>query len=324
MSNTILQLNNVWTENRSSTGVKHILQGVSLSLHKNEILAIVGESGCGKSMTLQTILQLLPNNICITGGCVQFGNRDLTKMSPREIIPIRGKEIGIIFQDPIRSLDPTMTIGLQLLTTIYAHTNTNKINAKKLAISTLRAVGFNEPDKIFNRYPHTLSGGQCQRAMIAIALVLSPSLLLADEPTTSLDKVAQHEILQLLRSIKEKQDVSILFVSHDLQAVSFIADRIAVMYQGKIVEIGRTQQIFSNPRHPYTNNLLASILTNSSTPKTPMSSYQKTNHIPASQTGCTYAHLCPEAIDCCFYAPPKYYESADSHGCICWLDSGLE
>lgn len=319
MKNEILRVCDLRNESRQLGMVTPILRGVSFSLGTREILAIVGESGCGKSMTLQSILQLPPTNIYTTGGSIQLQGRELTACTAKELSAIRGREIGMIFQDPVRSLDPTMTIERQMLTTIQAHQSVSKSQARAMAQEALAEVGFETPEQILRRYPHTLSGGQCQRVMIAIALLLSPRVLLADEPTTSLDVIAQHEILGLLRSLKEKRDISILFVSHDLRVVSSLADRIAVMYRGKIVEIGDTEQILHQPQHPYTKSLLSSAPSVAYAPKSLINTHQLRRAIPPEYTGCPYTGICPEAMNICLKKAPVYAEDEAGHGSACWL-----
>lgn len=314
----MLRVQALRSEVRSAGEASPILQGVSFDLHRHEILAIVGESGCGKSMTLQSILQLTPPGIRTTAGSIRLEGRELTACPAAELSAIRGRKIGMIFQDPVRSLDPTMPVGRQLITTIRAHCPMPRAGAAARAREMLREVGFPDPDRILPRYPHTLSGGQCQRVMIALALVSDPPVLLADEPTTALDVVAQREILALLRRLKDTRGMSILIVSHDLRVVSSIADRIAVMYRGRIVETGSTADVLRSPRHPYTGSLLSAAPSAARAPKSPIPTHRAVPGL-ARGSGCPCTGICPDVMNICQNKNPPYTASGDGHGAACWL-----
>lgn len=236
------------------------IRGVSFDLAKGETLAIVGESGSGKSVTTKSIMRLLPeSNSEYKEGQILFNGKDLTKVSEKEMQKIRGKDISMIFQDPMTSLNPTMKVGRQIMEPILKHQKTSKAAAKKQAMDLLRLVGIPNPEARFEQYPHQFSGGMRQRVVIAISLACNPKVLIADEPTTALDVTIQAQILELMKDLQKKIDTSIIFITHDLGVVANVADRVAVMYGGKIVEIGTVDEIFYNPKHPYTWGLLSSM-----------------------------------------------------------------
>jgi oligopeptide transport system ATP-binding protein len=236
------------------------VRGVSFDLFKGETLAIVGESGSGKSVTAQTLMKLIPMPPGkITGGQIMLDGTDIVSKTEKEMENIRGKEISMIFQDPMTSLNPTMKVGKQIKEVLIKHQNMSKTEANARATELLKLVGIPMPEKRMNQYPHEFSGGMRQRAMIAIALAASPKLLIADEPTTALDVTIQAQILDLMNELQAKMDTSIIFITHDLGVVANIADRVAVMYAGQIVETGTVDEIFYDPRHPYTWGLLASM-----------------------------------------------------------------
>lgn len=252
----------------TSSGPVSAIRGVRLDLFQGETVAIVGESGSGKSVTTKAVLGILSENGKIEKGSIQFTydrdgeevTRDLTKLSDQEMQRhIRGKRIAMVFQDPMTSLDPTMTIGSQIIEGMQEHYRTSFHEAKEKAIELLELVGITDPEKRFKQYPHQLSGGMRQRVVIAIALACEPEILICDEPTTALDVTIQAKILRLLKEIQQKTNVAIIFITHDLGVVANIADYVAVMYAGKIIEKGSVEEIFYDPRHPYTWGLLSSI-----------------------------------------------------------------
>lgn len=242
-------------------GKVRAIRGVNFHLNKGETLAIVGESGSGKSVTTRSIMRLLSSNANIDAGQILFKGNDIVGKSEREMQKIRGKEIAMIFQDPMTSLDPTMPIGKQVAESLRKHNKVSKKEGQKAALELLKLVGIPEAEKRINSYPHQFSGGQRQRIVIAIALVCYPEILIADEPTTALDVTIQAQILELLKEIQTKIDTSIIFITHDLGVVANVADRVAVMYGGRIVEVGTSEEIFYNPQHPYTWGLLGSMPT---------------------------------------------------------------
>ncbi|WP_407389521.1 ABC transporter ATP-binding protein [Carnobacterium jeotgali] len=237
------------------------IRGVSFDLKKGETLAIVGESGSGKSVTTRSIMRLLSQNANVENGEILFNGEDLIKKSEKEMQGIRGKEIAMIFQDPMTSLNPTMTIGKQISEPIRLHQKLNKDDARKRALELLNLVGLPDAERRMKQYPHQFSGGQRQRIVIAIALACNPEVLIADEPTTALDVTIQAQILDLMKELQKKIATSIIFITHDLGVVANVADRVAVMYAGKIVEIGTVDEIFYNPQHPYTWGLISSMPT---------------------------------------------------------------
>ncbi|MGM9923962.1 MAG: ABC transporter ATP-binding protein [Bacillus sp. (in: firmicutes)] len=256
----ILEVKDLNISFHTFNGEVKAIRGVDFDLIKGETLAIVGESGSGKSVTTKTIMRLLPpGNSEIKQGEILFEGRDLTKLTDRQMQKIRGKDISMIFQDPMTSLNPTMKIGKQIMEPILKHHKVSKKEAKERTIELLKLVGIPKPEERFNQYPHQFSGGMRQRVVIAIALACTPKVLIADEPTTALDVTIQAQILELMKDIQKKVDTSIIFITHDLGVVANVADRVAVMYAGKIVEIGTVDEIFYNPQHPYTWGLISSM-----------------------------------------------------------------
>ncbi|MGM0874615.1 MAG: ABC transporter ATP-binding protein [Bacillota bacterium] len=241
-------------------GEVQAIRGVNFDLFKGETLAIVGESGSGKSVTTKSIMRLLPeSNSEIKAGEILFDGKDIAKLSNKAMQKIRGKDISMIFQDPMTSLNPTMKVGKQIMEPIVKHQNISKSAARERAIDLLRLVGIPQPETRFNQYPHQFSGGMRQRVVIAIALACNPKVLIADEPTTALDVTIQAQILELMKDLQKKIDTSIIFITHDLGVVANVADRVAVMYGGKIVETGTVDEVFYNPQHPYTWGLISSM-----------------------------------------------------------------
>lgn len=256
----ILEVKDLNISFHTFAGEVKAIRGVNFHLNKGETLAIVGESGSGKSVTTKSIMRLLPeSNSEIKNGEIFFDGKDLTKLSEREMQKIRGKDISMIFQDPMTSLNPTMTIGKQIMEPIIKHQNMSKSSARERAIELLRLVGIPKAEERFKQYPHQFSGGMRQRVVIAIALACNPKVLIADEPTTALDVTIQAQILELMKDLQKKIETSIIFITHDLGVVANVADRVAVMYGGRIVEIGTVDEIFYNPKHPYTWGLISSM-----------------------------------------------------------------
>lgn len=260
MSEALLKIDDLHVSFATYAGKVQAVRGVDLSLEKGEIVAVVGESGCGKSVTAQTIIRLNPSPPCsIDGGSILFQGTDLTSLPIKEIRKLRGSKIGMIFQDPMTSLDPTKQVGTQIIEAIRRHEKVSKKEAFARSVEMLELVGISNPVERMKQYPHEFSGGMRQRAMIAMALVCHPELLIADEPTTALDVTIQAQIVDLLLSLREKLGTSILIITHDMGVVADIADRVTIMYAGMVVESGTVEEIFYNPRHPYTWGLLKSI-----------------------------------------------------------------
>ncbi|MCM3160900.1 ABC transporter ATP-binding protein [Metabacillus litoralis] len=256
----ILEVKDLHISFHTFGGEVQAIRGVNFDLFKGETLAIVGESGSGKSVTTKSIMRLLPeSNSEIKKGEILFDGKDLAKLPNKAMQKIRGKDISMIFQDPMTSLNPTMKVGKQIVEPITKHQNLSKSAARERAIDLLRLVGIPQPEERFNQYPHQFSGGMRQRVVIAIALACNPKVLIADEPTTALDVTIQAQILELMKDLQKKIDTSIVFITHDLGVVANVADRVAVMYGGKIVEIGTVDEVFYNPQHPYTWGLISSM-----------------------------------------------------------------
>ena len=248
----LLEVKNLKTEFKTNVGQVHAVRGVSFYLDKGEALGIVGESGCGKSVTMMSIMRLLADNGKIADGQIYFDGKDISKAKDSEMDSIRGNDIGMIFQDPMTSLNPVFTIGDQLMEPLLKHRGMKKEEAKKQAINMLKLVGIPSPEKRMKQYPHEFSGGMRQRAMIAMSLICEPKLIIADEPTTALDVTIQAQILDLMKDLKDKLNTSIILITHDLGVVADLCSRINVMYGGIVVETGTTEDIFYRPKHPYT------------------------------------------------------------------------
>ncbi|MCP2520784.1 ABC transporter ATP-binding protein [SCandidatus Aminicenantes bacterium Aminicenantia_JdfR_composite] len=249
---TILLVRNLKTYFYLKEGILKAVNDVSFSLKSNEIFALVGESGSGKTVLSLSLIRLLPERARIVGGEIIFNNKNLVKLKEKEITGIRGRKISMIFQEPMTALNPVMTIGEQIIETIRFHFHLNRKEAFKEMISLLKKVKFPEPEKRYKSYPHQLSGGMRQRALIAIALAGRPEILIADEPTTALDVITEGEIIELLLNLKEEMNLSLIFISHDISLVSSLADKIGVMYAGQLVEFGRREHVMNQPKHPYT------------------------------------------------------------------------
>lgn len=257
----LLEVKNLCVNFGTYGGEVKAVRGVTFDLHKGETLAIVGESGSGKSVACKTIMRILSSNGYIKDGQILFDGKDLTKISEKDMEKVRGKDIAMIFQDPMTSLNPTMTIGKQIMEPIIKHQGFSKEDARKRAIELIELVGISDAEKRFKQYPHQFSGGMRQRIVIAISLACNPKVLIADEPTTALDVTIQAQILELIKDLQEKTGVAVIFITHDLGVVANMADRVSVMYAGKIIEYGTSDDIFYDPKHPYTWGLLGSMPT---------------------------------------------------------------
>jgi dipeptide transport system ATP-binding protein len=314
----MIQIKNLHVQFSTYGGRVQAVRGVSFDLHKGETLAIVGESGCGKSVTSQSIMRLIPTPPGrITSGSILFKGQDLTKLSEKKMRDIRGADISMVFQDPMTALNPTLRVGEQIAENIMQHENISKEKAKEKAFEMLEVVGIPNPKERLKQYPHEFSGGMRQRIVIAMALVCNPEVLIADEPTTALDVTIQAQILELFKDIQQKTDVSIVLITHDLGVVAQVADRVAVMYAGKIVEIGTRRDIFYTPQHPYTKGLLRSV---------PRLDLYESELVPiagsppdlfAPPSGCSFAPRCPYVMEVCMY--PASTKLKESHQVHCWL-----
>ena len=261
MSETILSIENLRIHFETFAGEVQAIRGVNLKLQKGETLALVGESGSGKSVTAKSVMKLLSNNAVVKEGTITFKGENILEKSERDMQSIRGKKIAMVFQDPMTSLDPTMKIGKQITEVIIKHEKASKEEADKRAEELLELVGIPNAKERMKQYPHQFSGGQRQRIVIAIALACNPDVLIADEPTTALDVTIQAQILELLKELQQQFQMAIIFITHDLGVVANVADRVAVMYAGKVVEVGTAEEVFYNPQHPYTWGLLRSMPT---------------------------------------------------------------
>jgi len=294
VSAELLSVRDLTVSFRTEKGKVRALFGVSFSLFPGETLGLVGESGCGKTVTALSILKLLPAPPAeIEEGCIRFRGRDLVPLSDREMCQVRGKEISMIFQEPMTSLNPVLTIGDQVAEVFTAHRAGGKTEAAERAVQWLRRVKMPDAERRAREYPHQMSGGMRQRAMIAMALALEPALLIADEPTTALDVTIQAQILSLIREMREQQEMAILLITHDLGVVSEVADRVAIMYLGRIVEIARTAELFDDPVHPYTQGLLRSLPGKKTGERRLPSIPGTVPDLDAIPPGCPFSDRCP-------------------------------
>ena len=296
-----------------------VVDGVSFAMRKGEVLALVGESGCGKSLTALALLRLLPPAARLAGGRVLLDGTDLAALPDRAMRRLRGQALSIIFQEPTASLDPLTTVGSQVMEAWRAHNAGGAAQARRAARDMLDAVGIPDAEKRLDQYPFELSGGMCQRIMIAIALICGPSLLVADEPTTALDVTIQAQILDLMRRLVAERGAGVLFITHDMGVVADIADRVAVMYAGRIVEVAPVTDLFAAPRHPYTAMLLASVPRLDVVPKAVLATIE--GSVPAPEafgSGCRFAGRCPLAVARCTAETPPLNEVAPGRLAACW------
>ncbi len=318
----LLEVSELVVSFHTPLGKIYALRGVSFDLFPGETLALVGESGCGKSVTAQSIMGLIPDPPGrIEGGRVLFQGMDLTKLPERSLESIRGREISIIFQDPMTSLNPTMTIGSQIMESLKLSGKISRKDRLEKVREILNLVGISFPEKRLKQYPHQFSGGMRQRVMIAMALACAPKILIADEPTTALDVTTQAEIMEFIREIKDQTGTSLILITHNLGIVAGMASRILVMYGGKIIESGSVQEIFFQARHPYTWGLLKSI------PRIDQSNKQRLYSIPGQPydlyrlpAGCTFAPRCPYVMRICRERQPKFRKISVNRGVACWLE----
>lgn len=304
-------------------GLVQAVRGVSFSVAPGEMLAVVGESGCGKSVTAQTILRLLPTPPAeVTGGQIMFEGRDLLKLSEREMQQVRGEQITIVFQDPISALNPTATVGNQIAEVIRLHESVSRKQAWQRAIEMLQLVGIPDAMQRVRQYPHQFSGGMRQRAMIALALACRPKLLIADEPTTALDVTVQAQILALLKRLQKETGAAVLLITHDLGVVAEVADRVVVMYAGEVIEQAPLEPIFYAPRHPYTWGLLRSVPRLDRMRQGALEPIEGTPpDLLDPPPGCAFAPRCRYALRICREVPPlEQSVEAEGHRVRCWLN----
>jgi len=318
----ILEVKDLEFSFKTYGGVVKSVRGVSFDVNEGEIVGIVGESGCGKSVTAQCLVKLNPEPPgFFEGGSINYKGQEIITMSEKEMRNIRGIEIGFIFQDPMTSLNPTMKIGKQIEELFVQRKTFNKQQLKEKAINILKLVGISDAERRYNQYPHELSGGMKQRIMIAIALVGNPSVIIADEPTTSLDVTIEAQILDLLKELQKKLNTSVILITHDLGVIAKMCDRVLVMYGGKVVERGNANEIFYDTRHPYTSGLLSSIAgleTNKDKELQPIEGTPPDLFAPP--VGCPFAARCEYAMQICYEAMPPEYVITKEHATLCWLE----
>lgn len=321
MGEPILSVENLSVSFDTYAGEVRAVRDVSFTVEAGEIVSIVGESGSGKSVMTQSLVRLLPSPPSrIKKGRIDYKGQDLVKMSHKELRKIKGQEIAYIFQDPMTSLNPTMKIGKQVIEGILGHSRVSRAEAYKQAVSLLREAGISNAEKRMEQYPHELSGGMRQRVMIAIAIAMRPKLLVADEPTTALDVTIQAQILETLRDLNRKLGMAVIMITHNMGIVAKMAQRVMVMYGGKIVESGDVRTIFYDPGHPYTRSLLAAA------PRLDLDSGEPLEYIVgappdmlAPPAGCPFAPRCKYAMDVCCREMPPYYTPGPERQVMCWL-----
>lgn len=321
MSNNILEVNNLRTVFKSRGEEVQAVRGVSFQVGKGEIVGLVGESGSGKSVTMKAILGILPENAEIFGDSIKLNGTNLLELSEEEYRKLRGKEMTMIFQDPMTALNPLIKVGKQLEEVILRHSKCSKAEAKKKAIEMLAKVGIPTPEQRVKQYPHEFSGGMRQRVLIAMALACEPKLLIADEPTTALDVTIQAQILELLKELEGEYNTSIVLITHDMGVVATVCSKISIMYGGLIMETGTSEEIFYNPKHPYTKALLRAI------PSLDLKEgerLQSIDGLPPSlinpPKGCPFAERCEYAMEKCKNEMPKYYQFSETHQAMCFLN----
>ena len=316
----LLEVNNLQTSFFTDAGEVRAVNGVSYTLERGKVLGIVGESGSGKSVSAYSIMQILAPTGKIKGGSIKFDGIELVGASEKVMKDIRGNKISIIFQDPMTSINPTYTIGHQLMEAILLHTDRNKKEAYDRAVEMLRLVNVNEPEKRMKQYPHEFSGGMRQRVVIAMALACEPDILIADEPTTALDVTIQAQILELMKKLQKELGMAIIMITHDLGVVAQICDEVVVMYAGSICEQGTVEEIFYNPKHEYTKGLMRSI-------PTEKTAGQKLHPISGTPIdllnmpkGCPFAPRCEAAMKICLREKAECYDINENHRAACWMN----
>jgi oligopeptide/dipeptide ABC transporter ATP-binding protein len=323
MAGSLLEVEGLKVDFATDEGTVHAVDGISFSVEAGEVLSIVGESGCGKSVTAMSILGLTRGPNSRISGSVRYGGMDLTEASDDQLRQVRGAQIAMVFQDPMSSFNPVHRIGDQIVEAILAHQDIGKDEARRKAVEALGSVGIPDPETRARHYPFEYSGGMRQRAMIAMALALEPKVLIADEPSTALDVTIQAQILQLLEQLNRERGLSVILITHDLGVVAEIADRVVVMYAGQIVEEGTLDEIFYDPQHPYTWGLMGSLTRLDQRP--PERLPQIAGAPPsllAPPAGCRFRPRCPHAFEKCSELPPleERISAADGHADRCWLE----
>ncbi|EKY23986.1 ABC transporter ATP-binding protein [Clostridium celatum] len=316
----LLEVNNLKTSFQTHIGDVQAVRGISFYLEKGEALGVVGESGCGKSVSMMSIMRLLGKNAKITADLISFDNKDITNMTEKEMQNIRGNDLAMIFQDPMTSLNPLYTVGNQLTEHLIKHKKISKKEANALAIKMLDLVGIPSPEKRMKQYPHEFSGGMRQRAMIAMSLICEPKLIIADEPTTALDVTIQAQILDLMKDLKSKLNTSIILITHDLGVVADLCTRINVMYGGIIVEEGSDEDIFYRSKHPYTWGLLNSVPNPKQEIKEKLVPIEgQPPDLLKPPEGCPFVARCNYAMKVCLKNQPPLFDLGEGHKSACWL-----
>ena len=317
----VLEVQNLKTSFKSRGQEVQAVRGVGFTVEKGEIMGLVGESGSGKSVTMKAVIGILPENARIECDSLKLNGKELTELSADQYRKLRGKEMTMIFQDPMTALNPLKKIGAQLEEVILRHGNCTKQEAKAKAIEMLRKVGIPVPEQRVKQYPHEFSGGMRQRVLIAMALACEPQLLIADEPTTALDVTIQAQILDLLKELQKEYETSIVLITHDMGVVATVCDKISIMYGGLIMETGKTDEIFYNPKHPYTKALLRAI---PSVDLPEGERLQSIEGLPPSlvnpPVGCPFAERCEYATERCFKEMPQYKEFSETQRAMCFLN----
>ncbi len=323
LTGPLLQVRDLKTAFQTPVGLIPAVNGVNFSLRAGETLGLVGESGCGKTVTALSILRLLPEHLSRQSGQILFDDRDLMTLKGPEMRAIRGNRIAMIFQEPMTALNPVLTIGEQISEVLRLHRGLSKAAAWEEAAQGLVRVGIADPEQRLQQYPHQLSGGLRQRALIAMALACEPQMVIADEPTTALDVTIQAQILALIARLQTDLNMALLLISHNLGVVAQITDRVAVMYAGVIVEAAATTRLFAAPHHPYTKGLLASVpkLDFQDKPEDLQAIHGQVPNLWELPAGCPFQPRCSQAFDAC-QQPPPWLEVADDHGVLCWLYQG--
>ena len=320
MSDHLLEIKDLKVSFFTPAGEVKAVNGVTYDLDEGRVLGIVGESGSGKSVSVSAMMQLLAYPGRVVGGSIHFNGQDVLAMNAEQIQAIRGKDIGMIFQDPMTSLNPVFTVGEQLVETLRRHTKMTRAEAWQRGIEMLRLVGINNPEQRIKQYPHEFSGGMRQRAMIAMTLLCNPKLLIADEPTTALDVTIQAQIMDLMKRLREQINAAIILITHDLGIVSDICDEVIVMYAGRIVERGTTDDIFYRPAHPYTRGLLRCLPRLDSDGSEPLEPIEGTPvDLLALPKGCAFAPRCKNCMKVCLTQQPPVFQIGEGHISMCWL-----
>jgi oligopeptide transport system ATP-binding protein len=318
----LLEVRHLTTHFHTQEGTVHAVNDVSFEVQEGEILGIVGESGCGKSVTMLSVMGLIPQPPGkIEGGEIIFEDRNLLKLNDSQLRSIRGQRMAMIFQDPMTSLNPVLKIGLQITEALHAHKKTTARQAHARTVELLDMVGIPRPAERMDDYPHQFSGGMRQRVMIAMALACNPKLLIADEPTTALDVTIQAQIIDLVKNLQEKLGMAVIWITHDLGVVARLVQRVIVMYAGSIIEQGPVVDLYKSPRHPYTLGLLASLPRLNEKPGTKLVSIpgQPPDMVTLSQ-GCPFGPRCPYASDCMEKGNASLYEVSPAHYVACWRE----